>query len=237
MVDPRRIKAFRAVEGRRAKNDRLDAELIARFALTVPDIVRPVPQPHILRIRALSSRKRQIVEMIAAEKTRLKQADDATIATSHRHMIALLGDQRGAIEAELAASLEAAGKAALGELLQTAPGVGPNVAMTLLADLPELGTLDRRAIASLAGLAPHVTQSGTSIGRAAISGGRPCVRTALYLAALSAIRSEQGFKREYQAMRAADKPAKVAIIAIARKLLIALNAMTRDNTTWSPKSA
>jgi len=237
VVDPRRIRAWRAVEGRRAKNDRLDAELIARFALTVPDIVRPVPEPHILRIRALSSRRRQIVEMIAAEKTRLKQADDATIAASHRDMIALLGDQRSAIEAELAASLQATGKAALGELLQTAPGVGPTVAMTLLADLPELGSLDRRAIASLAGLAPHVTQSGTSIGRAAISGGRPCVRTALYLAALSAIRSERGFKREYQAMRAAGKPAKVAIVAIARKLIIALNGMARDNKPWSPKSS
>ncbi len=237
VVDPRRIRAWRAVEGRRAKNDRLDAELIARFALTVPDIVRPVPEPHILRIRALSSRRRQIVEMIAAEKTRLKQVDDATIAASHRDMIALLGDQRGAIEAELAASLQATGKAALGELLQTAPGVGPNVAMTLLADLSELGSLDRRAIASLAGLAPQVTQSGSRIGRAAISGGRPCVRTALYLAALSAIRSERGFKREYQAMRAAGKPAKVAIVAIARKLLIALNGMARDNRPWSPKSS
>jgi transposase len=237
VVDPRRIKAWRAVEGRRAKTDRLDAELIARFALAVPDIVRPVPQPHILRIRALSSRRRQIVEMIAAEKTRLKQADDAAITASHRNMIALLGDQRGAIEAELAASLEAAGKATLGAILQTAPGVGPTVAMTLLADLPELGSLDRRAIASLAGLAPHVTQSGTAAGRATISGGRPCVRTALYLAALSAIRSEHGFKREYQAMRAADKPAKVAIVAIARKLLVALNGMARDKKPWSPNSA
>jgi transposase len=233
VVDPRRIKAWRAVEGRRAKNDRLDAELIARFALAMPDIVRPVPEPPILRIRALSSRRRQIVEMIAAEKTRLKQASDEFIAASHRAAIALLGEQRGGIEAELASSLEAAGKAARGALLQTAPGVGPAVAMTLLADLPELGTLDRRAIASLAGLAPHVTQSGISSGHAAISGGRPCVRSALYLAALSAIRLERGFKTEYQAMRDAGKPAKVAIIAIARKLLVILNQMARDNTAWN----
>jgi len=237
VVDPRRIKAWRAVEGRRAKNDRLDAELIARFALSVPDIVRPVPPPQILRIRALSSRRRQIVEMIAAEKTRLKQADDAVIAASHRETIALLATQRSAIEAELAASLQAAGKAALGAILQTAPGVGPTVAMTLLADLPELGTLDRRAIASLAGLAPHITQSGIGTGRAAISGGRPCVRAALYLAALSAMRLERGFKAEYQAMRAAGKPAKVAIVAIARKLLVALNGMARDNRPWNPKNA
>ncbi|MGN6309445.1 MAG: IS110 family transposase [Xanthobacteraceae bacterium] len=235
VVDPRRIKAFRAVEGRRAKTDRLDAELIARFALTVPDIVRPVPEPQMLRIRALSSRRRQIVEMIAAEKTRLKQAVDAVIAASHREMIALLTAQRHAIESELADSLVAAGKAARGALLQTAPGVGPAVAMTLLADLPELGTLDRRAIASLAGLAPHISQSGAGPGRAAIAGGRPCVRAALYLAALSAIRSERGFKAEYQAMRRAKKPAKVAIIAIARKLLTILNQMARDNTPWRHK--
>jgi transposase len=235
VVDPRRIKAWRDVEGRRAKNDRLDAGLIARFALTVPDIVRPVPEPQTLRIRALSSRRRQIVEMIAAEKTRLKQALDEVIADSHRQTIALLSIQRTAIEAELARNLEAAGKTASGALLQTAPGIGPAVAMTLLADLPELGSLDRRAIASLAGLAPHITQSGTRAGRAAISGGRPCVRSALYMAALSAIRSERGFKTEYQAMRASGKPAKVAIIAIARKLLVALNTMTKENTPWKAK--
>lgn len=236
IVDPRRIKAWRAVEGRRAKNDRLDAELMARFALTVPDIVRPVPEPQMLRIRALSSRRRQIVEMIAAEKTRLKQAVDEIIAASHRQTIALLTVQRGAIESELTASLQAAGKAALAALLQTAPGVGPTVAMTLLADLPELGTLDRRAIASLAGLAPHISQSGVGPGRAAISGGRPCVRAALYLAALSAIRSQHGFKAEYHAMRAAGKPAKVAIVAIARKLVTILNQMARDKTPWRHKT-
>jgi transposase len=160
------------------------------------------------------------------------EAHDAVQARV-RSFIALLGEQRGGIEAELASSLQAAGKAARGALLQTAPGVGPAVPMTLLADLPELGTLDRRAIASLAGLAPHVTQSGISSGHAAISGGRPCVRSALYLAALSAIRLERGFKAEYQAMRATGKPAKVAIIAIARKLLVILNQMARDNTAWN----
>ena len=236
VVDPRRIKAFRAVEGRRAKNDRLDAELIARFALRVPDIVRPVPEPQMLRIRALSSRRRQIVGMIAAEKTRLKQALDEVIAASHRQTIALLTAQRRAIESELAASLDAAGKTARGALLQTAPGVGPALAMTLLADLPELGHLDRRAIASLAGLAPHITQSGVGPAHAAISGGRPCVRAALYLAALSAIRSERGFKAEYLAMRATGKPAKVAIVAIARKLLTILNQMARENSAWRRKT-
>jgi len=236
VVDPRRIKAWRAVEGRRAKNDRLDAELIARFALAMSDVVRPVPELQTMRIRALSSRRRQIVEMIAVEKTRLKQAADETIMASHRQIIALLGKQRQDIEIELASSLETAGLTSRGHVLQTAPGVGPAVSMTLLADLPELGSLDRRAIASLAGLAPHITQSGLDRGHAAIAGGRPCVRSAMYLAALSAIRLERGFKAEYQAMRAAGKPAKVAIIAIARKLLVALNQMARNNTPWKAKN-
>jgi transposase len=201
----------------------------------VPDIVRPVPEPQTLRLRALSSRRRQIVEMIAVEKMRLKQAADAVIAQSHRQTIAWLAEQRRAIESELADGLDAAGHGARGALLQPAPGVGPAVAMTLLADLPELGRLDRRAIASLAGLAPHPFQSGATLNRAAISGGRPCVRSALYMAALSAIRSERGFKSEYQAMRNAGKPAKVAIIAIARKLLVALNSIARDNRPWCNK--
>lgn len=104
----------------------------------------------------------------------------------------------------------------------------------MLADLPELGRLDRRAIASLAGLAPHIAQSGLDRGHAAIAGGRPCVRAALYLAALSACRLERGYRRDYQAMRQAGKPAKVALIAVARKLLVTLNAMMRDNTPWAP---
>lgn len=231
-VDPRRIKAWRVAEGRRAKNDRLDAQLIARFALAMPDIVRPVPDQNSRETRALSTRRRQLVEMIAMEKTRLKQSLDETIAQSHRAMIETLSAERAEIEARLAARIEAAAPRRMA-LLQSAPGVGPAVAVTLAADLPELGALDRRAIASLAGLAPQISQSGTATPRAAIAGGRPCVRAALYMAALSAARLETGYKHEYQALRQAGKPAKVALIAIARKLLIALNSMVRDNTKWT----
>ena len=108
--------------------------------------------------------------------------------------------------------------------------------MTLLADLPELGSLDRKAIASLAGLAPHPNQSGTRTGQAHIAGGRPCVRAALYLAAISATRTDKGFKREYLAMRQAGKPAKVALIAIARKIAVAANSMLKAQQPWT-KSA
>jgi transposase len=122
-------------------------------------------------------------------------------------------------------------------LLRTVPGIGPAIAVTLLADLPELGSLDRKAAASLAGLAPHADQSGTRDGRAHIQGGRPCVRTAMYMAALSASRSENGYKAAYQKLRAAGKPAKVALIAIARQLLLAANSVLRENRPWTPKNA
>jgi transposase len=235
VVDPRRIKAWRIAEGGRAKTDRLDARLIARFALGMSDVVRPVPDAQAMRLRALSARRRQIVEMIAMEKTRLKQAVEDDILDSHREMIALLGEQREAIEAELQAAILARdGGARRMAVLQSAPGVGPAVAATLIADLPELGALDRGAIASLAGLAPHIVQSGLDKGRAHISGGRDCVRAAMYMAALAAVRSTKGFKAEYEAMRKAGKPAKVALIAIARKLLVTLNAMIREDRMWAP---
>lgn len=233
VIDPKRIRALRIAEGRRAKTDRLDARLIARFALLMQDAARPVPSAKAFEIRALSTRRRQLVEMIAMEKVRLKQTLHEAVALSCRQIIALLSQERARIEAMLQAELlgEAIG-AERSRLLQTIPGVGPTVSMTLLADLPELGGLDRKAVASLAGLAPHPNQSGTRTGQAHIGGGRPCVRAALYLAAVSAVRSDNGFKREYQAMRQAGKPAKVALVAIARKLVVAANSMLKDNRPW-----
>lgn len=235
VVDPRRIRAWRIAEGGRAKTDRLDAQLIARFALAMPDTLRPVPDAESLRLRALSTRRRQIVELMTMEKTRLRQAMDGMIAESHRQMLRVLAGERARIEAEMEACVRAGGRAKAYALLQTAPGVGRAVALTLLADLPELGHLDRRAIASLAGLAPHPNQSGTDRGRAAISGGRPCVRAAMYMAALVASRHNGDYRTEYKAMREAGKPAKVALIAIARRLLLSLGAALRENRPWKHK--
>lgn len=238
VVDPRRIKALRLAEGRRAKTDRLDAELIARFALTMSDAARPVPSKDAFQIRALSARRRQLVELAAIEKTRLKQALDAQIADSCRTMIELLTQERRRIEAQLEAMIDQdPANRRRGELLRTIPGIGPAVSTTLLTDLPELGRLDRRAVASLAGLAPHPNDSGTRAGRAHIQGGRPCVRTALYMAALTATRSDKGFKAEYQAMRTAGKPAKVALVAIARKLIVAANGMIKADRPWKATQA
>jgi transposase len=233
IVNPQRIRAWRAAEGRRAKNDRLDAQAMARFAQQMPDIYRPIPDEASLKIKAVSARRRQIVEMIAMEKTRLKQAFDDELLDSSRKMIAMLEAQRDEVEARLNGLLREAGRGDTLALLQTAPGVGPKVAATLAADMPELGHIGRRAAASLAGLAPHIQQSGIDRGRASISGGRPCVRAALYMAALVATRSHPRFKAEYQAMRQKGKPAKVAFIAIARKLLVTLNTMVAEQKPWT----
>jgi len=235
VVDPRRIKALRTAEGRRAKTDRLDAELIARFALIMPDVARPVPNRQALEIRALSARRRQLVEMAAMEKTRLRQVLDEAITQSLRRTITALAEERALVEARLQDLLNADdANLAKQALLRTVPGFGPAVTTTLMADLPELGGLDRKAIASLAGLAPHPNESGTRTGQAHIQGGRPCVRAALYMAALAAARSDKGFKAEYQALRQAGKPAKVALIAIARKLVVAANGMLKANRPWIP---
>ena len=233
VIDPKRIRALRIAEGKKAKTDRLDAKLIARFALIMQDAARPVPSAKAFEIRALSTRRRQLVEMVAMEKVRLKQTLDEAVAISCRQIIALLSEERAKVEGLLQAELmtDAAG-AERSRLLQTIPGVGPAVSMTLMADLPELGSLDRKAVASLAGLAPHPNQSGTRTGQAHIGGGRPCVRAALYMAAVSAVRSDKGFRREYQAMRQAGKPAKVALVAIARKIVVAANGMLKANRSW-----
>jgi transposase len=238
LINPRRIKAFREAEGKRAKTDRLDARLIARFAVQMSEPLRPVPTEDQQALKALATRRRQLVEMTAMEKTRLKQTADALLCESHRAAIAALSAERARIEAALDARLAADAVARRKRtILVSLPGFGPAVSSTMITDLPELGALDRRAIASLAGLAPHPSQSGTSIGRNQIGGGRPCVRTALYMAGLVASRCDPRFKREYAAMRAEGKPAKVAIIAVARKLLVLANSLVKNDSLYDPNRA
>jgi transposase len=235
MVNPRRIKAFREAEGKRAKTDRLDAGLIARFAVKMSDEMRAIPSANQQALKSLATRRRQLVEMIAMEKTRLKQAVDPVLCNSHRSTIAALSEQRAIIEDQIATRLDS--ETALARrmiILRSLPGVGAAIATTLVVDLPELGSVDRRAIASLAGIAPHPSQSGLAPGRNQISGGRPCVRTALYMAGLVASRCDPRLKAEYQAMRNAGKPAKVAIIAVARKLLVLANAVIKQDCLYDP---
>lgn len=237
IVNPRRIKAYRDAEGGRAKTDRLDAGLIARFALKMIDAVRPLPSPAQNRLKALSLRRRQLVEMIAMEKVRLKQALEPLLADSHRAAIADLGALLARVEAELASDLAAdPHRARTLAILTSIPGIGTRIATLLVTDLPELGQTDRKAIASLAGLAPHVIQSGNAPPRATIAGGRPCVRAALYMAALVAARHNPDLRPEYEAMRRAGKPAKVALVAIARKLVVLANALVKANAMYQNRS-
>jgi transposase len=235
LVNPKRIKAFREAEGKRAKTDRLDAQLIARFGLVMSEPLRPIPSEDQLAAKALAARRRQIVEIIAMEKTRLKQAVEPLVLLSHRNAIKALSAERKAIETELERRLTSDPVMTIKrECLMSLPGIAEQISSVLLTEMPELGTLNRRAAAGLAGLAPHPDRSGLNPGRNAISGGRPCVRAALYMAALSAIRHNPNMRCEYQALRDQGKAAKVAIIAIARKLLVLANALVRDQQKYDP---
>jgi transposase len=235
VVNPRRIKAFRDAEGKRAKTDRLDAGLIARFALVMTDAIRPLPSAEQRALKALATRRRQLTEMIAMEKTRLKQALEPTVIESHRAAIADLSRACDQVEAFIEDRLDQDPRRAEDRrILTSIPGIGPRVAQVLLTEMPELGTLDRKAIASLAGLAPHISQSGNAPPRAAIAGGRPCIRAALYMSALVAVRHDPKMKLAYRALRTSGKPAKVALTAIARRILVTANAMIKAKTLYNP---
>jgi transposase len=233
LADPRQVRAFRTAEGRIAKTDRLDAGLIARFARTMPDRLRPAPEPEALALKALSTRRRQLTELIAMEKTRLGQALDEGLAASHRTVIAALEAACAEVERRLEALIAAdPALARKREILVSIPGIAGRIAGVVIADMPELGSLDRKAAASLAGLAPHPNQTGALPGRNAIAGGRPCLRTAFYMAGMVAARCDPRFKAAYRAMRDAGKPPKVAIVATGRRLVTIANALIREDKTF-----
>lgn len=234
-VRPGRVRSFRSFLGKFAKTDALDAELIARFALAMPDDVdRAIPSQRSEAIRSLSARRRQLVDLLVQEKTRLKMTRDSFVLESLRITIALLKRERKRVEATLAEAID--GDEACrhrAELLRSIPGIGAIIATVLLTDLPELGTLNRHQAASIAGLAPHPQQSGVSRSNDHIKGGRACVRTALYMAAVSAIRCNPSFKAFYKRLVQDGKPRKVAIVAVARKLVVLANAITKSNKPWN----
>jgi transposase len=237
IADPRQVRAFRTAEGRIAKTDRLDAGLIARFARTMPERLRPAPAPEAIALKALSTRRRQLTELIAMEKTRLAQAFDAGIAASHRAVIAALEVACAEVERRLEAAIAAdPALARKREILVSIPGIAGRIAGVVIADMPELGALDRKAAASLAGMAPHPDQSGALPGRHAIAGGRPCLRTAFYMAGMVAARCDPRLKLAYRSMREAGKPPKVAIVATGRRLVTIANALIREDITFDQSS-
>ena len=232
VVNPRRVRSLGQALGILAKTDAIDARLLARFGEKAEPEVRPILQGRARRLADLVARRRQLVSIVVAEKARRDTASPA-IRRSIDALLRVLAQQLRDLERRLDAGLrEDTERAELAELLQTVPGVGPGVARTLLVDLPELGHLDRREIASLVGVAPFARDSGKVRGLRRIRGGRASVRTVLYLAAMTASRFNPVLRALYQRLRQAGKPPKLAFVAVARKLLTILNAIARERTAW-----
>ncbi len=232
VVNPRRVRSFGQGMGMLAKTDAIDARLLALFGEKVEPPIRPILQGTDRLLADLVARRRQLVAMIVSEKNRKQTASAAMLRTIAPVILTLQKLVRD-IEQRIDTMLDQdADRGELLELLQTVPGVGPAVARTLLIDLPELGHLGRREIASLVGVAPFARDSGTFRGVRRIRGGRASVRTALYLAAMTASRFNPSLVEFYQRLRQAGKPPKLAFVAVARKILVALNAIARDRTAW-----
>jgi transposase len=234
VVNPRQVRDFARALGRLAKTDRIDAQVLALFAARVRPTPRPLPDEATAELADLLTRRRQLLEMLHAERQRLPRARGREVRRNLRAHIRWLEhsliDRDAELETRIQQSPVWRGQ---DELLQSVPGVGPTLARTLLGLVPELGQLDRHAIAALVGVAPLARDSGTLRGRRTCWGGRPAVRTVLYMAALTAARWNPGLRAFYQRLRAAGKPAKVALTATARKLLVLLNAILRDQRPWS----
>lgn len=233
IVNPAQVRHYAKAVGQRAKTDPIDAAMIARFAEATRPALRPLPDEATQLLSDLVARRRQIIEMIVAEKNRERRTTVKRIKKSIARLIAALEKELAEIDAEIDTGVR--GSPAWREkedLLASVPGVGPITARTLIAELPELGSLDAKRIASLAGLAPYTRQSGQWQGKSMIGGGRKSVRSALFLAALVASRHNAVLKAFRERLAKAGKPKMVAVIAVAHKLLTILNAMIRDQKPW-----
>lgn len=228
-LNPMMVRRFAQARGRLAKTDRVDARILSEMgAMFRPDADTP-PCPGRERLAALARRRDQLVATRALELRHRDETGEATVVADIEAAITNLSLRIAALEAEIASHVETLdGLAEQAARLTSAPGIGKVTAVTLLAHMPELGTISPKAIASLAGLAPFANDSGTRTGRRSIRGGRPRLRRALYMAALGAIRANQRFKAFYQAIAQRSGSKKCAIIAVARKLITILNAMIRD---------
>ena len=237
VVNPRQVRDFAKALGRLAKTDALDAGILAEFAQRVRPEPRPLPDEAAQLLDGLLTRRRQLVDMLTAEKNRLGFARGPVKRDINRHIRWLekrLQHVDGDLEAAIAASPLYQAKA---DLLRSVPGVGPITTLTLIATLPELGQLSRHQIAALVGVAPLNRDSGTLRGKRRVWGGRAPVRAVLYMAALVGIKHNPVLRQFYQRLRAAGKPFKVAVTACMRKLLTILNAMLRQNCRWDPHHA
>jgi transposase len=239
VVNPRQVRAFAQALGRTAKTDEIDAEVLALFGARVEPPARAIPDAATHALAALVARRRQLIEMLGMERARLAQAPPTgPITRDLRTHIRWLERRVADVEDDLGTAIQASPVWRVNEdLLRSVPGMGPTTARTLLAELPELGRLDRRAIAALVGVAPFNCDSGQHRGQRHIWGGRAAVRNSLYMAALVATRHNPVLAAFYRRLRAAGKPAKVALIATMRKLLTILNTMMKHQTRWNPEAA
>jgi transposase len=233
VINPAQIRHYAQALGKRAKTDAIDAKVIARFAADVKPDVRPLPGETARFLADLVTRRRQIVEMLQAERQREKRVTVKRLRKSIERLIKALEKELAELDGDIDDTLRASPLWRQKEdLLASVPGVGAQTARTLIAELPELGTLDRKKIASLAGLAPYTRQSGRWKGKSMIGGGRKTVRCALFMAAMVAARHNPVLKAFRDRLVAAGKPKLLAIIAVARKLLTILNAIIRDRKPW-----
>jgi transposase len=234
IINPRQVRKFAGAIGRLAKTDAIDAGVIAHFADAIRPAPKPMPDNLMLRLRELLARRRQLVVMINAEKQRLAKAADKLAQRSFRTILRSLEAERARIDRAIDKLIgQSPIFCAKQDLLKSVPGVGDVIARTLLVELPELGTVDRHQIAALAGVAPMNRDSGRFRGKRHIQGGRVEVRAPLYMSCLVAIRHNPTLRRFYMRLREAGKPARLALVAVMRKLLTTLNAILRDNRPWA----
>jgi transposase len=237
VVNPRQVRDFARAIGQLAKTDALDAQVLARFAEVVQPAPRPLPDAQAQELSALLTRRRQLVGMLTAERQRLDTAGPAVRRHIQRH-IAWLEQELADLDRHLHDAVQASPLWREQEdLLRSVPGIGPPTALTLLAEVPELGQLNRKAIAALVGVAPLNCESGTLRGRRIVWGGRARVRATLYMAALVATKHNPTIRAFYQRLCAAGKPKKVALTACMHKLLLIANAILRQRTPWCAPAA
>jgi transposase len=234
VVNPAQVRHYAQALGRRAKTDRIDAEVIARFAEATRPEPRPLPDEATQALAELVTRRRQIIAMMVAERQRATRLPKR-LKRSCERVVRVLEKELAALDQDIDTTVRGSPAwRAKEDLLASVPSIGDITARTLIADLPELGTLDRRQIAALVGVAPFTRQSGQWQGKAFIGGGRPRVRAALFVATMSAVRHNPTIRAFRQRLLAKGKPKMVVMVACMRKLLTILNAILRDQKPWQP---
>ena len=237
VVNARQVREFARATGRLAKTDAIDADVLAHYAEAIKPAQRVMPDPQTRELKALLARRRQLLVMIVAEGNRDAHAIDV-VRRGIAATVRCLKKQVAALDRELASSIrESPAWREKSEVLRSVPGVGAVASATLLAELPELGTLNRKQIAALVGVAPFNRDSGALRGRRMIWGGRSSVRAVLYMCSMVAITRNPIISAHYRRLRAAGKPSKVALVACMRKLIVILNVLTRRRTLWTPQLA